>query len=166
MRGGEEEKRQRSGMVSQGGCARCGADSESVKVLRDRIQCDKRKLRTIESRMRRHDTSALLSSRKNATQPGPMGCMDDCTVVRDNPIFHDNTYDAMDAYIHDESLNVTHSKKGHRDIKILYRECQRRIQAAESLLEKASAEVRPYHDLTLLFVCIFKPKLDYFETYN
>lgn len=130
-------------------CVQCGADSEQARILRDRIQSDKRKLHTIESHMRKHD-------KRNPSPPDM-----DCPVVRDNPIFHDNPYDAMDAYIHKDSTEIkaSHGRRGtgnsHRDIRSLYRECQRRINAAESLLDKASAEVRVCTTPTWMVVLLY-----------
>ena len=119
-------------------------DQERVRALRDRIQSDKRQLQKLESKIRKHELLYETRTSHPVAPPPRHGL--ESTVIRDNPIFNDHVYDAMDAYMHDEP------HKSRRNVQSLYRECQRRIQAAESLLEQASAEVcHHHHHMSVMF---------------
>lgn len=119
-------------------------DQERVRALRDRIQSDKRQLQKLESKIRKHELLYETRTSHPVAPPPRHGL--ESTVIRDNPIFNDHVYDAMDAYMHDEP------HKSRRNVQSLYRECQRRIQAAESLLEQASAEV--CHPSTIIIIWV------------
>ena len=105
---------------------------EQVKALRKRIESDKRQLHDLESQL--HENNGIKSSSHIANWE---------VHLRDNPTFQDK-FDAMDSYFRPPSSYPLASKSQSNRSKMaksLFKECQKRIRAAESLLEQANTEV-------------------------
>lgn len=143
-------------------------NEERIKVLKDRIHADKLQLRRLESKINAASPVAdVLStdmSKRHLPHHKPFPISEQ-TTLRNNPIFNQERYDAMDTYFQDE-CHKHPLKRNTCKVHQLFEECQRRIRAAESLVEQASAEVCELCGLPSPTLYDINTASDYAEKYS
>ena len=113
-------------------CSHCPIQ-EQVRALKKRIESDKNHLQELESQLK--ESNGMKGTDSGANWE---------VHLRDNPTFQ-HRFDAMDSYLGPPRSGLSASKpesKQSKRAKTLFKECQKRINAAEALLEQANSEVR------------------------